>query len=274
MIMPEKDILYHYCSNSAFHSIITNKAIRLSSLSLGNDYMEGKLVSELIVEMAEEDSLAPEETQRLKESVSDFESYIDGLGFCLSGREDLLSQWRGYADDASGVSIGFSKNYLRQLSTTCFNTKKADFHLEKVVYEKEAQKKLINLAYTGIKKALNKIPHIGTSKATEFILYPNKALFWNKLFLLKTKAFHEEREWRFVSLFFKNWKAPCSFRPLDDKIIPYRELELKRLVKYPDRIVKVYLGPKNKTPKYVIELFLEKNGFKNVEVVRSSASYR
>ncbi len=35
-------ILYHYCSNEAFRSIIDKKAIWLSSLSLTNDPMEGK----------------------------------------------------------------------------------------------------------------------------------------------------------------------------------------------------------------------------------------
>lgn len=36
--------LYHYCSTSTFLSIIANRSIWLSSMSLSNDTMEGKLV--------------------------------------------------------------------------------------------------------------------------------------------------------------------------------------------------------------------------------------
>lgn len=105
-------ILYHYCSNNAFHSIIENSSIWLSSLSLSNDSMEGKLVAEIIGLIAKDDELDQAATERLQESVFRLEQFVDGLGFCLSECGDLLSQWRGYADDATGVSIGFSKNYL------------------------------------------------------------------------------------------------------------------------------------------------------------------
>ena len=45
-------ILYHYCSNIAFHSIIENRRIWLSSLSLSNDSMEGRIVAEILARMA------------------------------------------------------------------------------------------------------------------------------------------------------------------------------------------------------------------------------
>ena len=40
------DTLYHYCPVATFASIIKNDSIWLSSLSLSNDYMEGKLAKE------------------------------------------------------------------------------------------------------------------------------------------------------------------------------------------------------------------------------------
>jgi hypothetical protein len=36
------DILYHYCSNATFLSIIESNTIRLSDLSLSNDSQEGR----------------------------------------------------------------------------------------------------------------------------------------------------------------------------------------------------------------------------------------
>lgn len=34
---------------------------------------------------------------------------------CFSERKDCLSQWRGYADDRQGISIGFCKKMLESL---------------------------------------------------------------------------------------------------------------------------------------------------------------
>lgn len=38
---------------------------------------------------------------------------MSALGFCLSEDGDVLSQWRGYADNAQGVAIGFEIENLR-----------------------------------------------------------------------------------------------------------------------------------------------------------------
>lgn len=144
-------VLYHYCSNAAFHSIVENRSIWLSALSLSSDTMEGKLVTDVIAQMAKSDGLDQANIQRLKEYVSLLEQIMEGLGFCLSEEGDLLSQWRGYADDASGVSIGFSKKYLEKLSEDSLNPQKSGFTLKKVEYEYESQKKRIQATYDKIK---------------------------------------------------------------------------------------------------------------------------
>src|SRR5690606_28676010 len=43
------------------------------------------------------------------------EGYADsteGFALCLSEKGDLLSQWRAYARDGTGISIGFSSDFL------------------------------------------------------------------------------------------------------------------------------------------------------------------
>ena len=72
--------------------------------------------------MAKESSLTQRETAELQRRLSYLSALVDGLGFCLSKKGDLLSQWRGYADDAFGVSIGFEKDYLKKLSMESFAT--------------------------------------------------------------------------------------------------------------------------------------------------------
>lgn len=148
-------VLYHYCSNAAFQSIVENRSIWLSALSLSSDTMEGKLVTDVIAKMAKSDGVDQPNIERLKESVSLLEQMMEGLGFCLSEKGDLLSQWRGYADDASGVSVGFSNKYLEKLSEDSLKPQIPGFTLKKVEYEYESQKKRIQATYDKIKELIN-----------------------------------------------------------------------------------------------------------------------
>jgi hypothetical protein len=49
---------------------------------------------------------------------------------CFSEAGDLLSQWRGYANDAQGISIGFYKPILQTFDTGGYN-----YHFKKVIYK-------------------------------------------------------------------------------------------------------------------------------------------
>lgn len=114
--MTAPDTLYHYCSTESFTSILRTHSVWLSSLNLSNDSMEGRMVNATVLRLAEKDGLDADALRRLRESLSFTERTLDGLGFCLSEDGDLLSQWRGYADDGRGVAIGFSRSYLEWLA--------------------------------------------------------------------------------------------------------------------------------------------------------------
>lgn len=284
--------LYHYCSTESFHKIISNKEIWLTSLSLSNDSMEGQLVKHLLGEMAKKDGLDEEHIKKLQEAAANINVLIDGLGFCLSEKKDILSQWRGYANDASGISIGFSKEYLELLAASYRGGKVAGFALGKVIYEPTDQEQIIQPTYDKIKEFINKgafkpYSHRGllSSKSDEQIekenieiseqhhsLYKTMLFFINKLFLLKSKAFEEEFEWRLISVFVKITNDNCSFYACSDKIKPYRSFKLAELGVNP--INEIVMGPKNTTPAYVVESFLKQSGFKDVKVSCSGASYR
>jgi len=285
-------ILYHYCPNNAFYSIIENRRIWLSSLSLSNDSMEGKLVAEILARIAKADGLDQAATQRLQKLVSGLEQVIDGLGFCLSEDGDLLSQWRGYAADATGVSIGFSKDYLEQFAEASRAPEKPGFTLQRVEYDLEIQESLIKPTYIEIKVLINegafKFPgkrSLLDARSDDEVKKDNEKIkgafsrlsataltLFAKLFLLKTRAFREEREWRLISYFVKTGDDMCSFRALNDRIVPYREFEL--VESESGSIVEVILGPRNTTPNYVMESFLKQRGFLNVTILRSEATYR
>ena len=287
------DTLYHYSSTEAFHSIISSRSIRLSSLSLSNDSMEGKLVSKLMREIAVADGLDKDSVDGLLSAVSFLEECLDGLGFCLSQEGDLLSQWRGYADDATGVSIGFSKEYLDHLSLTTFRNKTGHFLISQVKYDKKEHLQLLGATYREIKELIatgeaykpctlrdlialtpNEKIEAENKRNKELRLEVHKkvASLNQDMFLLKTSAFQEEQEWRLLSVLVSGNNNNISFRPEPDRIIPYCEIELENLKQ--KAINKVILGPKNITSIHVIESFLIQSGFEGVEVKNSSATYR
>lgn len=105
------DVLYHYCSNAAFLSMISNREIWLSSLRNSNDSKEGSWCDELILKMLSEEGLDDHKLGRVSEHL-EFNKKIDGYAFCLSENADQLSQWRGYSENGTGVSIGFNSTFF------------------------------------------------------------------------------------------------------------------------------------------------------------------
>lgn len=286
------DTLYHYCPITSFISIIESHSIHLSALNMSNDALEGRLISEIITRLSKIDSLDIESCKNLQEGVDFLESTYDGLGFCLSEEGDLLSQWRGYASDASGFSIGFSKNYLELLSDKHKKNISAGFNLKKVEYEISQQEDLVRPTYVKIKEMISggklKPPQpkglldLRTDEdiSKEFEEYKKgyKSMIItiyeliDDLYALKTAAFSEEREWRLVSYMFREKSSTCEFKVSENRIIPIRVFDLEDLNVNP--IKEIILGPKNKTPIHVLENLFEKHGYKDIEIKSSAASYR
>jgi hypothetical protein len=114
--------------------------------------MEGRLVRIEMRKMAEHDGLDAECIQRLDDHLRFTEEQFWSLGFCLSETGDLLSQWRGYADNASGVSIGFRTEFLSNLKTRIASP--TELGLSAVNYDPEAVRELITPTYEVIREAL------------------------------------------------------------------------------------------------------------------------
>ena len=124
--------LYHYCSLQTFKSIIENKSIWLSDIRKSNDskeleWIKGKSEYYLLKTWVDYlNSMDNEQrfqkvssddfkrVDELKELISNFND-IKTWAFCLSEKKDDLSQWRGYADDGTGISIGFNGKYFKAL---------------------------------------------------------------------------------------------------------------------------------------------------------------
>ena len=226
---------------------------------------------------------------------------------CFSKEKDLLSQWRGYADNGKGCAIGFS---LDELEDYCSRSSGA-ITIRKVEYINEQR-----LGIVLREKAEELIPHIITLRndAKNFITYRNLSeeetdavmqliaygLFEDFLFSslqYKWDDYVEEAEWR---MFFKritknarhlfgNEKEftelqetaekgyliqhnKIQFFARDDCIVPYFPVELKDISS--DPIKEVYLGPKNNSHIQDVKLLFAREKLGKPDVHYSRISYR
>lgn len=251
--------------------------------------MEGRLVTQTFDRLLSQETLDDDETSQIRDALKFSEEIFDGLGFCLSEKPDLLSQWRGYADDGQGFSIGFNKTYLEQLAKSKHQTI-AGFRIGKVIYEPDEHQATLKLQYEIVKGLIDsgqlKVPKFGLLSSSDEevqermdaykkalkLLYRSAISTFVDAHTLKSKAFSEEAEWRLVSYFSKDLDDHALFRAAGNRLIPYREFKLVPLAE--KSITEVYVGPKNITPDFVLNRFLAIHGFPDVAVKRSAATYR
>ena len=281
--------LYHYCSVESFYKIISSKSISLSLLDLSNDFKEGRLVPEVFGRLLSKSELAEPEVEEIHSGLRFIEEQVDGLGVCLSEEPDLLSQWRGYADDGHGFSIGFSSRYFSDMSRKTKGTSE-ELTLKKVLYEESEHECALRPTFDQIHQLIDsgevnfrQFGLMGTSedesgscteqayKQSRDRLFSYIVELMPQFYVLKSKAFSEEKEWRLVSLLVRYKDYDFDFNPKRKGIIPFRSYDLDDLEERP--ILEVVIGPKNRTPEYVVKTFLYNNGFDNVEVRKSSATY-
>ncbi len=141
-------ILYHYCSNRKCFSILSSKTFRMSDIQKSNDSQELRLFFPSLIRRIEQhyiDAPFPFQYKNMsnvsamlvmtRESLDFWNRQFTNGGFtnyvaCFSENPDVLSQWRGYADDGRGCCIGFSKEQIEEYCLSHPNV----LRLEKVTY--------------------------------------------------------------------------------------------------------------------------------------------
>lgn len=261
-------------------------------MSQSNDSKEGKLVHDTFVSLAEAEKLDYATTKKVLKSIEGLASILDGLGLCLSTEGDLLSQWRGYAENGTGVAIGFSKEYLEWLEFPGVFPRTVDLPLVEVLYDPEQHKevvfpvfqKIVDLVRNGAFNLLE-IEGLADTRTQEERRAEGIAIreitgqaigasvkLANDVYRLKNIAFKEEKEWRLLATTFNYGFSPYEFRNVGAQIMRYVPVKLTELDRKP--IVEVILGPKQITPPSVIADFLRAKGFDKAKVHQSSATYR
>lgn len=326
--MSREKLLFHYCRNPIFGNIIKNKELWMSDIVDSNDYNEVRiLLPGIFFAIEEEYKNNPFEFKYFEQegidavkSILTFSeemierSYQKGVltsfTACFCEQGDVLSQWRGYANDGTGCSIGFSLNELKKY---CDNTK----GLIKLVKVEYLDRKDISRVMS--EKAKSVLEYFKTIyDETEAFLYkikrekPKSDLFFALLGVnifdyigtilidslrYKYNTFKEEKEWRMFfasitkdkdylfdddkvnSALMKKYdkatnylKDRIRFNVTEKNIIPFCPIDLKRISDNP--IKQVIIGPKNSSKIQDMNLFLAQNDFFKTKVYYSKIAYR
>jgi len=285
------DTLYHYCATATFQAIVQNSSVWLSSLTMTNDSSEGQLVRDTLVRLARQDNLEPAAISKLDAEIRNLEEMFDGLGLCLSEDGDLLSQWRAYTADATGVSIGFDRVCLEQAVRDATEPEYKHLKLSKVEYSPDGHEELLMELYRDIRKRYEEGGQNGTGSKLpmdsstgswiddleDLMTDLSHSRYWKlyefvpRMYLLKPPEFREEGEWRLHTIRTRGYRGNYSFHPRSAEIVPYLKFPLE-----PQRhpISQIVLGPKHKSEHSTVRLLLQKCGFGHVEIVKSKVSYR
>ncbi len=298
-------------------SILKNKTIWLSDCLKMNDKQESTYLSSILLgeidtivnktvdeHIPELKTYANDIIQIMKLMINEYPNTIIGRRknfiACFSEDADLLSQWRAYANNGNGVSIGINSSYLHGFENL------TSYEFLKVVYDEKIitqalNQYVLNYLKTYIEKYKTSINNFifETSLMLESLFTENVSF--------KHPAFSEEREWRLIlQAGIGNWndsdgiddygylasadgwfihnkslkfpRSELKFRPKNNDIIPYIELSFKNVIK--DFIKQIILGPQCEISEYDLRLFLNSQGYiadlndRTVKIIKSRAPLR
>ncbi len=252
----KSNIVYHYTDFNGLIGIIQNNSLFSSNATYLNDYSEleygNNLISETISKIIKRKELrnyfdlGEEEISLLQKTIKLLRNYSNSniCVCCFSYNPDLLSQWRGYANNGNGVAIGFPIYELRDSITPKVHNAMIEYNRQKQTKELE-EIIAIALDYAVVKRS-----DFGYSKRQVFKHFP-KALISILSSLtprFKNIGFKEEDEFRLIydPLYHEKYKEENEeipqklFRTNGKHLIPYIELKPK-VGKFP--ISEIMIGP-------------------------------
>ncbi len=286
------NIIYHYCSRTAFLGIVKSKSLWATDLLKMNDPHEvsqGKaIIEELFTEYFPDSKLI--ENRSLFDNSNDL-----FLSASLSRNGDLLSQWRSYAADGSGFSIGVDTKVLLRTNLNPYKSGipldvnglggVPEFSISEVLYNQEKFIENVRLILEDHQKSYGTPSPKGRGMIRSPDIYLHSQLLEMSC-LLKSIFYKDEQEVRvfktknrrYVNI---NDKTPffskhdsIDFLDSNYGIKAFAPIFLTSDSGDQTAVKRVILGPKNGSDLKDVELFLKSNGFQSVEVSCSAGAYR
>lgn len=231
------DRLYHYTTVSGCLGIIESQSIWLTDHRFLNDKHELQQGLKSFLEHIPEESRTA-----IKEALSYHEMWNHTCVFSLSRSPTILSQWRAYADDGTGIALGFSSSILDFMKLAVVDCQYDD-HQEYAAKLVQKHQQFIETVRGAYHRLFTQGRFVKWVNERHEIFYP----IIHDLIALKNPAFSEEGELRAI------WSRPAGhkdirMRSARNLVIPY--VQARVIPDYEDRdalyvaIPELWLGPK------------------------------
>lgn len=273
------DILYHYCSVETFFSILSNRSVWLSNVNSMNDSYENIWADKFVAAELQKlvDLIGPEAVNLAWDQYRN--SKLNPFVFCLSSDPDVLSQWRGYANDGTGIALGFHAEKLTPNRHRPMHNimKGASLTLNPVIYSKEIQEETIAKFFSS-----DLVAPINTGESNPSCLHIGISQLAGYAVTYKNPAFHQEQEWRLIHtpmLMGREGGGHATDIMGSDLELKQRVVngEIRSYFEFPlqgDFLAEIWLGPKCRVSELDLTLLLSKTGHVKTPIRRSKASYR
>lgn len=267
-------VLYHYTSVEGALSIVKSAKLWHSSSSGMNDYLEGTWLLHLL-DVSLRDRVT-EESERanldlLRHAVFGWQNraYLT----CFSADGDVLSQWRAYAQDGTGMALGFNVNggNLNLVKGPPVTNAGPDHSL--AISEVRYSDSLGELSDAAL-DAAQRGPEDPCFLEAQIALSTSR---W----ITKKPAFREENEWRIISLPVEfdggvgggvtviSEPSVRSFRAAAGRLQSFYEIPFERAA-----LTEIVLGPRSAVDPEELGMLLRDQGYGSIHIRRSDASYR
>ncbi|MGM0582931.1 MAG: DUF2971 domain-containing protein [Bacteroidota bacterium] len=238
--LSSEDELFHYTSLEGLKGILSTRSLWFSHASTLNDPLELQYGRQLIKDVINE-NINSDIDESLRTFYHQLKVQLNTMGelvhhpfitcFCEEG--DLLSQWRSYAKEGVGYSIGFKFSSDTHLATNINELDESKpIFLRKVIYQPEKQRKLIQTYLDQVVPiAIEEIKDIQKDKkdshpAAVLGIQASNPLI-DLMLSFKHPAFHEEKEWRLIRVTRENYDTKnLKFREDESNLIPYRSMHV------------------------------------------------
>lgn len=249
--IPPAQALYHYTTAEGLLGIVNDQRIRATHAAYMNDFSELEYGLDVVREVLENKvgySVAFDLSNVVEDNIFSAEAYI----VSFSTEPDVLSQWRAYANDGLGYTLGLAPS-------TRLAVNRQEIEILAVEYHKDDQANLIKEVCLPALEGAHDYSNPEVIKTVGGELTQGLR---HLLPILKNPGFQEESERRGVLKFSAAHAPPAKFRPSRFGLTPYVEMvpvETERLM-----IVEVWLGPKlsgQRRASTSLEEFLKSHGY-------------
>lgn len=235
------ETVYHYTNAAGLEGALRSGKIWLTDFRFLNDSAEFtqsvEIMKSVINERLEGEGYIISSFYKKILEYSNGGNAKNGYVFSLTSERDDLSQWRGYANEGMGFSIGLAGQDICERS-------REEFNFSKVVYDVDMERRSLEVSLKEMEVNLVKQIELDNDNRDKDIINQAALMFVNiasnRAPYNKHPSFFGENEWRIVTYREKN-DDDIKVRVSGSRLVPYLEVDASNTRRLP--LVSIGVGP-------------------------------